>query len=130
MCRPCALQALKQKQRCPECLNSIPNLRTAQGRNAWIADMVDSLRNCLNEVGASLTQHAPGIDCWLLSTRSLSLWDDLCVDVHALRSPSPVRLHSSRLVERDLPEYCTVVLKGRRNLQQSSLIARAIGASW
>ncbi|CAM9210587.1 unnamed protein product, partial [Sphacelaria rigidula] len=59
LCRECATQALRQNQRCPQCMVAIPNLRMLQGRNAWISEMVDSLRNCLNEVGASLTQHAP-----------------------------------------------------------------------
>lgn len=60
LCRECATQALKQNQRCPQCMVTIPNLRMLQGRNAWITEMVGSLRNCLIEVGASLTQHAPG----------------------------------------------------------------------
>lgn len=63
LCRECATQALRQNQRCPQCMVAIPNLRMLQGRNAWISEMVDSLRNCLNEVGASLTQHAPGACC-------------------------------------------------------------------
>ncbi|CAM9558773.1 unnamed protein product, partial [Laminaria digitata] len=59
LCRGCATQCLRQNQRCPQCMADIPNLRTLQGRNKWITEMVDSLRNCLNEVGVSLTQHAP-----------------------------------------------------------------------
>ncbi|CAM9512008.1 unnamed protein product [Pylaiella littoralis] len=59
LCRGCAAQCLKQNQRCPQCLTAIPNLRMLQGRNKWIAEMVGSLKNCLNEVGVSLTQHAP-----------------------------------------------------------------------
>eukprot|EP00903_Cladosiphon_okamuranus_P010353 g9796.t1 len=59
LCRGCATQCLRQNQRCPQCLAAIPNLRMLQGRNTWIAEMVCSLKNCLNEVGVSLTQHAP-----------------------------------------------------------------------
>lgn len=61
LCRGCATQCLRQNQRCPQCLTAIPNLRMLQGRNKWIAEMVGSLKNCLNEVGVSLTQHAPGM---------------------------------------------------------------------
>lgn len=61
LCRGCAAQCFRQNQRCPQCLASIQNLRMLQGRNAWIAEMVGSLKNCLNEVGVSLTQHAPGL---------------------------------------------------------------------
>eukprot|EP00752_Nemacystus_decipiens_P010315 g9190.t1 len=59
LCRGCATQCLRQNQRCPQCLAAIPNLRMLQGRNTWIAEMVCSLTGCLNEVGVSLTQHAP-----------------------------------------------------------------------
>lgn len=61
LCRGCATQCLRQNQRCPQCLTPIPNLRMLQGRNTWIAEMVCSLKNCLNDVGVSLTQHAPGL---------------------------------------------------------------------
>lgn len=61
LCRGCATQCLRQNQRCPQCLTAIPNLRMLQGRNKWIVEMVGSLKNCLNEVGVSLTQHAPGL---------------------------------------------------------------------
>ncbi|CAM9854017.1 unnamed protein product [Scytosiphon promiscuus] len=63
LCRGCATQCLRQNQRCPQCMTSIPNLRMLQGRNKWIAEMVGSLKDSLNEVGVSLTQHGPGLSC-------------------------------------------------------------------
>ncbi|CAN0456978.1 unnamed protein product [Hapterophycus canaliculatus] len=60
LCRGCAAQCFQANKRCPQCMTSIPNLRMLQGRNKWIAEMVGSLKGCLNEVGVSLTQHGPG----------------------------------------------------------------------
>ena len=80
LCRGCATQCLRQNQRCPQCLAAIPNLRMLQGRNTWIAEMVCSLKNCLNEVGVSLTQHAPGLcfSCWCVFRRFLPAVDRRC----------------------------------------------------
>lgn len=60
LCRGCASQCFKESQRCPQCMTPIPNLRMLQGRNKWIVHMVDKLKNSINDVGVSLTQHAPG----------------------------------------------------------------------
>ncbi|CAM9679084.1 unnamed protein product, partial [Ectocarpus sp. 6 AP-2014] len=59
LCRGCASQCFKESQRCPQCMTPIPNLRMLQGRNKWIVHMVDKLKNSINDVGVSLTQHAP-----------------------------------------------------------------------